>query len=167
LRGRCSRQIFMQRFTMNQTHLHLLITHLPIVGSFFGACVLAYGLRTNSFHTQIVAYSILIISSIGAVVSYLTGEAAEETVEKISGISEDLIEKHEEFALVALVALILLGIVSLVGFALAVRKSPSIRTVARITLIISIISFVLVAWTGYLGGQIRHSEIHAAVTARV
>lgn len=152
---------------MNQTHLHLLITHLPIVGSFLGAFVLAYGLRTNSFHTQIAAYSILIISSIGAIVSYLTGEAAEETVEEISGISKDLIENHEEFSLVALVALIVSGLVSLVGFALTVRKSSSIRTVAWITLIISVISFLLIAWTGYLGGQIRHSEIHAAVTVLV
>ena len=70
-------------------------------------------------------------------------------------------------ALLALVALIVSGLVSLVGFALTVRKSSSIRTVAWITLIISVISFLLIAWTGYLGGQIRHSEIHAAVTVLV
>jgi uncharacterized membrane protein len=147
---------------MDQTHLHLVITHLPIVGSFLGALVLTYGLRTSSIHTQTAAYFLLVISSIGAIISYLTGEAAEETVENIAGISESLVERHEEFALIALVALIVLGLASLVGLILSVRKSSAIRTVAWITLIIAIVSFGLLAWTGYLGGQIRHSEVHSA-----
>ena len=32
---------------MNQTHIHLLITHLPIFGSILGGFVLAYGLWTK------------------------------------------------------------------------------------------------------------------------
>jgi len=39
------------------------------------------------------------------------------------------------------------------------RKSPLTRTIAFISLFISLISFILVARTGYLGGQIRHTEI--------
>ena len=71
---------------MNQTHLHLLITHLPIFGSILGGLVLAHGIWTKSNQTKIAAYNVLIISSIGAVVAYLTGEGAEETVEKIPGV---------------------------------------------------------------------------------
>ena len=147
---------------MNQTHLHLLITHLPIVGSFLGALVLAYGLRTNSIHTQIAAYFVLVISSIGAVIAYVTGEAAEETVENITGISHDLVEEHEEFAIIGLIALIVLGLVSIIALVFTVRKSSSIRALAWLTLLVSIVSFGLIAWTGYLGGQIRHDEIRDA-----
>lgn len=71
---------------MDQTHLHLLITHLPIIGSILGALVLAYGIWTKTYQTQVAAYGVLIISSIGAGISYLTGEAAEETVENKYGI---------------------------------------------------------------------------------
>jgi uncharacterized membrane protein len=147
---------------MDQTHMHLMITHLPIVGSVLGAIVLAYGLWTKSIHTQISAYIVFLISSIGAIVSYLTGEAAEETVEHIGGISENLVEQHEEFALIAFVALVILGLMSLIALILTLKKSSSIRTVILITLLISIISFGLLAWTGYLGGQIRHTEINQA-----
>lgn len=144
---------------MTQTHLHLLITHLPIFGSIFGSFVLAYGLWTKSNQTKIAAYILLIISSIGAGISYLTGEAAEETVEEIQGVAKGILEEHEEFSLFALIALIVLGVASLIGLFLTFRKSRLTRPVAFVTLIISLISFGLVAWTGYLGGQIRHTEI--------
>lgn len=150
---------------MNPTHLHLLITHLPIVGSILGALVLAHGLWTKSNQTSIAAYNLLIISSIGAVIAYLTGEGAEETVEKIQGVSETIIEQHSEFALYALIALSVLGAASLVGLFTALKKSPFARTIAIVTFIISLVSFGLIARTGYLGGQIRHTEINSAAVA--
>jgi uncharacterized membrane protein len=146
---------------MSQTHIHLLITHLPIFGSILGGLVLAHGLWTKSNETKIAAYNLLIISSIGAVIAYLTGEGAEETVEKIQGVSKSMIEQHADFAVYALVSLSILGIAALTGLLLSLRKSPLSRTIAIITLVISLISFGLIARTGYLGGQIRHTEINS------
>ncbi len=144
---------------MNQTHIHLLITHLPIFGSILGGLVLAHGLWTNSNQTKIAAYNLFIISAIGAGIAYLTGEAAEETVENIQGVLEATINQHEEFALFALISLIILGLTSIVGLFITLKNLPLTRTVAFIILFISLISFGLVARTGYLGGQIRHTEI--------
>lgn len=149
---------------MNQTHIHLLITHLPIFGSILGGLVLAHGLWTKSNQTKIAAYNIFIISAIGAGIAYLTGEAAEETVENIQGVSENIIGEHEDFALFALVSLIILGVASIGGLFLTLRKSALTRTIAVLILIVSLISFGLVARTGYLGGQIRHTEINNAAT---
>ena len=100
---------------------------------------------TKSNQTKIAAYIVLIISSIGAGISYITGEAAEEAVEEIQGVAKEMIEQHEEFSLYALIALIVLGVVSLIGLLLTWRKSSLIRTVALVTLFISLISFGLVA----------------------
>ncbi|MBP7478735.1 MAG: hypothetical protein KA797_09440 [Chitinophagales bacterium] len=144
---------------MNQVHIHLLITHLPIIGSFMGGLVLAHALWTRSDQTKIAAYNLFILSSIGAIIAYVTGEGAEESVENLPGIVESTIKTHEEFALYAYIALIALGLASLVGLFLTAKKSPLTRKTAFIILIISIISFGLVARTGYLGGQIRHTEI--------
>lgn len=149
---------------MNQTHIHLLITHLPIFGSILGGLVLAQGLWTKSNQTKIASYTIFIISSIGAGIAYLTGEAAEETVENIQGVVEASIKQHEEFALFALISLIILGVASILGLFLTLKKSPLTRTVAFIILLISLISFGLVARTGFLGGQIRHTEISNGAT---
>ena len=103
----------------------------------------------------------MIISSLGAVTAYLTGEEAEEFVEKIQGFSKEMIEEHSEFAVFALIALIILGLASLVGIFLTLKQSPMIRTAAFVTLFISFISFGLIARTGYMGGQIRHTELNS------
>ncbi len=146
---------------MNQTHLHLMITHLPIFGSILGGLVLAYGLWTKSNQTKIAAYYIFIISAIGAGIAYLTGEAAEDTVENIQGIIKDTIEDHEHFSVYALVSLIILGVTSIGGLFLTLKDSALTRKTAFVILFLSLISFGLVAWTGYLGGQIRHTEINS------
>lgn len=144
---------------MTQTHIHLLITHLPIFGSILGGLVLAHGIGTKSMQTNIAAYYILILSAIGAGIAYLTGEAAEETVEKLPGIIESSIKQHEEIALYALIALIILGLTALFACILTYTKSTLASSFAFVVLLFSIISFGLVARAGYLGGQIRHTEI--------
>lgn len=149
---------------MSETHIHLLITHLPIFGSILGSLVLAYGLWKNSNDTITAAYFLFIISSIGAGISYLTGESAEETVENLQGVVKATIKTHEEFAFFALISLIILGVASIIGLFLTFKNSPLTRTVAIIILFVSLISFGLVARTGYLGGQIRHTEISNGAT---
>ena len=146
---------------MNQTHIHLLITHLPIFGSILGGLVMAYALFSRSEHTKISAYLIFILSAVGAGVAYLTGEAAEESVENLQGVMESGIEQHEDFAIYALVSLITLGVVSLLGLFLTFKKSNLTRAIAKLTLFISLVSFGLVAYTGFLGGKIRHTEVSA------
>ena len=152
---------------MNQTYLHLIFSHLPIFGSILGGLVLAHALWTKSNQTKIAAYYLLIISSIGAGVSYLTGEGAEETIENLQVVSESIIEKHEDFALYALIGLIILGLSSLIGLFVTLKKHSLIRVVAIFTLVLSLVSFGLVARTGYLGGQIRHSEIRSGVNGQI
>ena len=152
---------------MNQTYLHLIFSHLPIFGSILGGLVLAHALWTKSNQTKIAAYYLLIISSIGAGVSYLTGEGAEETIENLQVVSESIIEKHEDFALYALIGLIILGLSSLVGLFVTLKKHSLIRVVAIFTLVLSLVSFGLVARTGFLGGQIRHSEIRSGVNGQI
>lgn len=147
---------------MNQTHIHLLINHLPIFGSVLGALVLTHGLWAKSNPTKIAAYNIFILSVIGAIIAYLTGEAAEERVENLQGISKAMLDEHEDAALFALISQITLGVFSLLGLLLTFNKSPFVRTIAFVTFFISIISFGIIGRTGYLGGLIRHTEINSA-----
>jgi len=144
---------------MNQTHIHLLITHLPIVGAVLGAFVLIHGIWRKSNSTLIAAYNILIISAIGAGIAYATGEGAEEAVEHLQGISKNIIEEHEESALISLIGLIVIGVISLIGLFATIKGSSLIRQVALIALTAAVVGFGLIAWTGFLGGQIRHTEI--------
>lgn len=146
---------------MNLTHLHLLINHLPIIGSILGGLVLAHALWTKNNQTKIAAFNVLIISSIGAAIAYFTGEEAEEAVENIQGISKNMIEQHDDSAVISMVAMALAGIASIIGLYLTLKNSPLTRNIALITLFLSLISFGFIARTGYLGGQIRHTELNS------
>lgn len=146
---------------MTFTHLHLIATHLPIFGSLLGAIVLAYGLISKSRQTQQAAYLVFILSALGAGAAYASGEAAEETVETIAGISEYTVEQHEEFAIVALVSMLILGGLAVLSFIRDMKPRGASRKVAIIMLALAVTSFGLAARTGYLGGQIRHTEIQA------
>jgi uncharacterized membrane protein len=149
---------------MNQAYLHLLITHLPIFGSFLGALVLIHGIYTNTNQTKIAAYNIMLISCLGIFIAHETGEGAEELVEHISGFSKEAIEAHEEFSDIAMASFVILGIASLLGIIVTLKNYSFSKNIANAVLVIALISFIIVARTGYLGGKIRHSEIHAADT---
>lgn len=144
---------------MNPTHLHLIVTHLPFLGSILGAFVLSYGLWIKSNQTKSAAFFLFIISAIGASISYLTGEGAEDTVERLQGVSKSMIERHEDSAIYVLISFIGLGVISTIAL-VAIRYKPSlIRSTSLIILFLSILCFGLAARTGYLGGQVRHTEI--------
>jgi uncharacterized membrane protein len=144
---------------MTSAHIHLLITHLPIFGVLIGSLVLFYGILVKSNDTKIAAFGVLVLSTIGAVIAYLTGEGAEEIVEEISGVVESTIKTHENFALTALIGLILLGLLSIIGLLAIINKSSTSNKIANFILILAIACFGLVVYTGYLGGKIRHTEL--------
>jgi uncharacterized membrane protein len=146
---------------MNQVHLHLLLNHLPIFGSVLGGIVLAYGLWTKSNHTKIAAYILLLISSLGGIITYLSGEGAEEAIEKIQGISKNALEQHEEFAVVGLVAIIVLGVVALIGLYVTSKELKFEKMFSGSALFLTLISFGIFIRLGDLGGEIRHTEISA------
>lgn len=144
---------------MNQTHIHLLITHLPIFGTIIGALVLMHGMWKKSEETKLASYNVFVLSGIGAGIAYLTGEGAEEGVEDLPGVAKSMIETHEDFAAIALVSIIILGVLSIIGVIVTSKKASYSGMLASVILLVSLISFGLFARTGYLGGQIRHTEL--------
>lgn len=143
---------------MDQTHLHLITNHLAIIGTLFAGIVLLIGLISNTVQTRIASFILMLISSIGGYITFKTGHEAEETVEHMKGISEYVIEQHEELAEKALWFIILLFIASIVGLYAGKKNLQVEKKISWIILIISFISFAIFAWTGYLGGQIMHAN---------
>ncbi|NOR29066.1 MAG: hypothetical protein GQ540_11120 [Lutibacter sp.] len=146
---------------MDATHLHLMLTHFPIVGTILGIGILIYGQFSKKNEIKKVAFAIFILMSLLTIPVYLTGDGAEETVEHIAGVSENLIERHEEFAENAIVFMAFLGILSLLSFIAIVRKYSFEKTATIVALSVSVVTFAVFVQVGNLGGQIRHSEIQS------
>jgi uncharacterized membrane protein len=148
---------------MNTTHLHLLLNHFPIIGSLLGVGVMFYGYMTSSEQVKKAALWLWVAMAAVAVPVFLTGEPAEESVEGITGVSEALIEEHEDAATIAIWLMEVLGLLSLVTLAVGWGKERLSKPLVLVTTMLSLVVFAAMARTGYLGGQIRRSEIRSGV----
>ncbi|MBK8561888.1 MAG: hypothetical protein IPN76_00650 [Saprospiraceae bacterium] len=150
---------------MDATHLHLLLNHFPIIGSLLGVGVMAYGYLTSSEQVKKTALWTWAFMAAIAIPVFLTGEPAEESVEGIASVSESLIEEHEEAATIAIWLMEALGMLSLVTLIAGWGKERLSKPLVLVATVLSLATFGAMARTGYLGGQIRHSEIRSGVAA--
>jgi uncharacterized membrane protein len=148
---------------MNLTHLHLILNHFPIIGTLMGSLFLLYGILRKNDSLQKISLATIVTMAIIAIPVFLTGEPAEESVENITGISEAVIEPHEEAAELAFWVMEITAVICLASliFSKINRKMAQVFTV--IALIASFASFALMARTGYLGGKIRHTELNGNI----
>lgn len=149
---------------MDATHLHLLLNHFPIIGSLLGVGVMVYGYLTSSEQVKKTALWTWAAMAVIAIPVFLTGEPAEESVEGVAGVSESLIEAHEEAATIAIWLMEALGLLSLVMLVLSKAKGSLSKPLVLVATLLSLLTFGAMARTGYLGGQIRHSEIRSGST---
>jgi formate hydrogenlyase subunit 3/multisubunit Na+/H+ antiporter MnhD subunit len=147
---------------MNPTHFHLLLNHFPIIGTLISAVLLMWGLYKKQLNIQKVSAVSFIAMALIAIPVYLTGEPAEESVERLPGISEALIELHEEAASVAIWVMELTALVSIAALFFSWQKNRIASSFFMFVMILSLLSFAAMARTGYLGGQIRHTELKSA-----
>ena len=145
---------------MSGAHIHLLLNHIPVIGIFIGFLVFALGVwRRNDSWTRL-ALGLFAAVALVAVATMLTGESAEEAVENLPGVSESLIEPHEEAAKLAAIGAYVLGAISLAAL-VWVRRRPLPRVLTVTVLPVALLVTGLMAYTANLGGQIRHTEIRA------
>lgn len=144
---------------MNDAHFHLVVNHLPIVGTLIGLLVLISGLLLKKSEVKLTAFGIFIFSAITSIVAFLTGEGAEEVVEDLSGISETLIHTHEEYAESFLILSISLGVIAIIGFIAELKKFKLSKLLTILILLIALANIVLGKYVGTSGGEIRHTEI--------
>lgn len=144
---------------MNATHFHLLLNHFPVIGTLIGSALLFWGILKKQSIIKSSAAVILALICIIAIPVYLTGEPAEETIEKLPGVSETMIELHEDAATIAIWLMGLTGLTALLALFYYWKKKRGENLVFLIAFIISVVCFASMARTGYYGGQIRHSEI--------
>ncbi|WP_210517759.1 hypothetical protein [Hymenobacter terricola] len=144
---------------MNQAHLHLIVNHVPIVGSLFAAVLLSAGmLRRNTALTQAGLVAVL-AAGLLCLPAQLTGEGAAKIVQDLPRVSRALIDNHAAAAEQGFWVLEGAAALALFGLLLLKNAAPRARLLAWLTLATALLSFGLLARAGSLGGQIRHTEI--------
>lgn len=146
---------------MNSAHLHLLITHLPVLGSLFGLCLLILARIQSNGPLARTSLWVFVLGALASIPTYLTGRPASVLLMKrMPGMSMDASDQHAEIAVVALAAICVVGVVAAAGLVLYRKQEKPPGGFTAITLLLAILSAALMAWTASLGGNIRHTEIH-------
>jgi uncharacterized membrane protein len=150
---------------MNSVQLHLALTHVPVILSLVGLIILIIGLLKKNSIIVRTSLTIIAIAGITALPVYFSGEEAEEAVEHIAGISESLIEEHEEIAKYSLISILISGLMALVT--MFSSKWPGVhKHLKTAVLFTAFISAGLMVQTAHTGGQIRHSEMNGETVAQ-
>jgi uncharacterized membrane protein len=146
-------------------HLHLLLNHVPILGSAFALVLLAFGYFMRNDTLSKAALWTLVVVSLIAIPAFLTGEEAEHAVEDRPGISNTQIHEHEEQAEIAFWALMCSGAIAL-GTLMSSMKTQTVnRTLLILNIAFIVGTFALMARTGNSGGAIRHPEIQLSASS--
>jgi uncharacterized membrane protein len=150
---------------MNAAHIHLLLNHIPLIGTAFAILLFVAGIVRKSAELKKASMWIFVIAALITIPVFLSGEPAEEIVEHLPGVSEPIIEQHERAALFTLIVIEVLGAVSLAGLFFSRRSTDFPKLLAGAVLGIAVVAGGAMAWTANLGGQIRHSEIRSGAMA--
>lgn len=145
---------------MNGAHLHLILTHLPIVGLGFALLINIYALFKKSNEMEKLSFLTYIIVGIFALAAYLTGEGAEEVMENFPGIEEGTIETHEYYGLLFFIGLAIMGGVAILGLYFQKAKESISKKLLIVLLVAALGMGYLAFETGSTGGEIRHTEMN-------
>jgi hypothetical protein len=140
-------------------HIHVLINHLPVMGTVLGAITIVVALLLRNRSAQIVALIVVLVAALSAIPVIMTGQRAFDPVEGIA--DDDGVEwlathmERAEKAEPAFYALIVLSAVALLA-PLKWPRSAVPLTIA--TLVVTVCCAAASFWIAVAGGEIRHPE---------
>jgi hypothetical protein len=150
---------------MNPAHLHLITTHVPVVGTFLGTGLLVYGCCRNSEELKRASLWVLLVMTLLVVAAYLSGAPAAALLKRLMlGVSMDATDQHAEVGILALTGSMVLGAASLTGLFIFRRNKKLPGAYVMLMLALGLLACGLLAWTANLGGKIRHVEIRGIAT---
>lgn len=147
---------------MNSVQMHLALTHVPVILSFVGLLMLMVAFVIKNPTLTKTSYVVLLVAGVAAIPVFFSGEGTEEAIENLPGVSEAIIEKHEEVAKLAMISIAAAGLFALAAL-FSFRWQVATRVFKMVVLLLAVTSGGLMAQTAHLGGQIRHTEIRNGV----
>jgi hypothetical protein len=151
---------------MNWAHVHLMLTHIPVIGVGAILAFLLVGVIRGSREIVWASLQLFVALALVSIALYLSGSPANHQVRDLPGFSRSVIHRHSTAADFAFWSLEVLGILSL-GALYRFRASAAVPSkVIAALLVIGFVVLLLMGWTANLGGKIRHPEIGTVIVAQ-
>src|SRR5262245_743887 len=152
---------------MNLAHVHIVLNHVPSLGSIAGLLLLAAGIYKKDEALKQFAYGVLVLITMAVLPTYITGAEAQRLVAKNPSYSAGTIQLHQNAAMVTLLTMTAAGLFAWFGMWEDRRRgrSGSVTTMATLISTMAAVAFILV--TASIGGKISHPEIRDAADAAI
>jgi hypothetical protein len=155
----------MDLLPVNAAHWHLVLNHLPVVGSLAALLLLGWALIRNTDDLKRAGLGALVLVALVTIPAFLTGEPSERHLQGLPGVSSRWMSNHEEIAEVALWVAVGVGAAALAAL-LVFRKSRSVpRWAVAGLLLLNLVVCGFMARTANYGGKIHHPEIRYSPAA--
>jgi uncharacterized membrane protein len=154
-----------EKMVLNAAHLHLMLNHIPILGSIFITVLFIIALIYRNVFLQKVSLWSLAVVALFTAATYITGDKSQDLVQNLPGVSDTMLHLHEQAAKIGLLLMFVTGIIAL-GGAFFYRHKPKLpRFLLTVVLVILLLNSGVFTYIGFLGGQILHAEIRPTPTS--
>lgn len=153
--------------SVDVAHLHLLMNHVPTVGTIVAIFLLLMGMVRHEAALKHASLEVFFLVALFTLPVYVTGGAAQFEIQDLPDISVALITAHHDAALLAFMWMQITGFVAWVGLWQARRLSRPGAWVSPAVLLLSVVTLAMMARAATMGGEINHPEIRADEVAAV
>jgi len=146
---------------MNLAHLHLVLNHIPIIGTMIGLGLFIVSILSDIDDLKRASLMVFAGVALLALPTFFSGVGAQGALRKDAAVPASLIERHEGAAILALFFMEVTGAFALVGLWRRDRLFTGKPWSSNLALILSfsIVTAGLMTRVGATGGDIRHPEI--------
>jgi hypothetical protein len=146
---------------MNAPHLHLILNHVPTIGTAIALGLLLLSLLRRQDMLKRVSLEVFYVLALITLPAYLSGVATALQLEKMEGISVEAIHKHHDGAMVGFALMLLTGLASWLGLWQWRRVARPSGLNTGIVLVLALLTITAMGGTATMGGEIRHPEMMA------
>src|SRR5437762_11097875 len=144
---------------VNVAHVHLLLNHVPTVGTVIAIGLLLLAFVRRSDHLLHGSLEVFFGVAVLTFPAYITGVAAQARIQDRPDVSVAAIAAHHDAALLAFIFMMVAGLVAWVGLWQFRRIGRPTRAITSMMLVLSVVTLALMTNAANIGGEIRHPEI--------
>ena len=153
---------------MTLSHLHLILNHVPTVGSAVALALLLLALLRRNEHLKIAGLEVLFLIAVLTLPVYITGVGAQrELRSRQAAVSDTAIREHQDVAIASFAVTEFAGFVAWVALWQLRRAGRAARGLIPAVIVLLVLALTVSGRAANIGGEIRHPEMLTESTAPV
>ena len=148
-------------FVLNAAHLHLVLNHVPTLGTAVALALLLLALIRRHEVLVHVGLEVLFVIAIVTLPVYVTGAAAYAHLRSGADFSDIAARMHQDAALTGFAVTEFAGFVAWVALWQSRRTGHAGRGLVAAATLLSVLALAIMGRAATLGGEIHHPEIRA------